>query len=108
MAIEMMNTRIETLESFVAGDPDDSFSRYALALEFVKAGREEDATLHFKEVLARDSTYLAAYYQLGGLLAKSGHVDEARDVYRRGLEAATGAADQRTRSEIQEALEALD
>ena len=104
----MMNTRIETLESFVAEDPSDSFSRYALALEFVKAGRDEDAALHFKEVLKRDAAYIAAYYQLGGLLAKSGHIDEARDVYRRGLEAATGAADQRTRSEIQEALDALD
>ena len=104
----MTNTRIETLESFVAEDPSDSFSRYALALEFVKAGRDEDAALHFKEVLKRDSTYVAAYYQLGGLLAKSGHVDEARDVYRRGLDAATAAADQRTRSEIQEALDALD
>ena len=103
-----MNTRIETLESFVAGDPDDSFSRYALALEFVKAGRNEDAALHFKEVLKRDAAYVAAYYQLGGLLAKSGHVDEARDVYRRGLDVATAAADQRTRSEIQEALDALD
>ncbi len=103
-----MNTRIETLESFVTVDPNDSFSRYALALELVKAGRGDDAMLHFKEVLARDSAYVAAYYQLGGLLAKSGHVDEARDVYRRGLDAATAAADQRTRSEIQEALDALD
>ena len=80
------------MKSFVAADPNDSFSRYALALELVKAGRDEDAALHFKEVLARDSTYVAAYYQLGGLLAKSGHVDEARDVYRRGLDAATAAA----------------
>ena len=103
-----MNTRIETLESFVTVDPNDSFSRYALALELVKAGRGDDAMLHFKEVLARDSAYVAAYYQLGGLLAKSGHVDEARDVYRRGLDAATAAADQRARSEIQEALDALD
>ena len=103
-----MSTRIETLESFVAGDPGDSFSRYALALEFVKTGRDEDAVLHFKEVLARDSAYVAAYYQLGGLLAESRHVDEARNVYRRGLDAATAAADRRTRNEIQEALDALD
>jgi thioredoxin-like negative regulator of GroEL len=103
-----MNSRIETLESFVAEDPGDSFSRYALALELVKASRDEDAALHFKEVIARDSTYVAAYYQLGGLLAKSGQTEEARGIYRRGLDAATAAGDQRTRSEIQEALDALN
>ncbi|HSB08326.1 MAG TPA: tetratricopeptide repeat protein [Blastocatellia bacterium] len=103
-----MKTRIETLEEFVAKDPSDAFSRYALALELAKAGREDDALVEFKEVIARDSAYVAAYYQLGRLLAKAGAADEARDVYRRGLAAAGAAGDQRTRSELQEALDALD
>lgn len=102
-----MNTRIETLEGFVAQDPGDVFSRYALALELSKAGRDEEAALHFKEVIARDSTYVAAYYQLGRLLAKTGSVEDAREVYSRGLMAAEAAGDQRTRSELQEALDSL-
>jgi cytochrome c-type biogenesis protein CcmH/NrfG len=103
-----MKTRREMLEEFVAQDPDDSFSRYALALELEKEGNSQGAVPQLQEVLARDPGYVAAYYQLGRLLAKTGILDEARDVYRRGLVAATAANDQRARSEIQEALETLE
>ncbi len=96
------------LEEFVAQDPGDSFSRYALALELEKEGGEQQAVGQLQEVITRDSSYVAAYYQLGRLLAQTGFPDEARDVYRRGLVVATAANDQRARSEIQEALEMLE
>jgi len=44
----------------------------------------------------------------GKVLARTGHDVEARDVYRKGLVAAIAANDQRTRAEIQEALDALN
>lgn len=103
-----MTSRKEALEEFVAVDPNDSFSRYALALELEKEGKEVDAVVQFGEVIARDPGYVAAYYHLGKVLARTGRNDEARDVYHKGLVAATTANDQRTRSEIQEALDALD
>ena len=96
------------LEEFVAQDPNDSFSRYALALEFEKESRVEDALPQLREVIARDPSYVAAYYQLGKLLAQVGQIEEARDVYRRGLGAAMASGDQRARSEMQEALDNLD
>ena len=103
-----MNSRREALEEFVAIDPNDSFSRYALALELEKSGEETDAVLHFREVISRDPGYVAAYYHLGKVLARTGHADEAREVYRKGLEVSVAANDQRTSTEIQEALDALD
>jgi thioredoxin-like negative regulator of GroEL len=103
-----MKTRRDMLEEFVAQDPDDSFSRYALALEFEKEGRVEDALPQLREVIARDPSYVAAYYQLGKLLAQVGQIEEARDVYRRGLDPAIASEDQRARSEMQEALDNLD
>lgn len=103
-----MKTRREMLEEFVAQDPDESFSRYALALELEKEGREQEAVPQLREVIARDPSYVAAYYHLGRLLAQTRLPDEARDVYRRGLDAATAAKDQRARSEMQEALDTLD
>lgn len=102
-----MNTRREKLEEFVAADPSDSFSRYALALELEKEGEDGDAVLQLREVIARDPGYVAAYYHLGRVLARTGHADEARDAYGKGLAAATAANDQRTSTEIQEALDAL-
>lgn len=103
-----MKSRKEALEEFVAMDPNDSFSRYALALELEKNGEEADAVLHFREVISRDPGYVAAYYHLGRVLARTGHGDEAREIYRKGLEAAVAANDQRTSTEIREALDALD
>ena len=103
-----MKTRRQMLEEFVAQDPDDSFSRYALALELEKEGRELEAIPQFQELIARDPNYVAAYYHLGRVLARLGQIEDARTIYRIGLDAASAANDQKTRSEIQEALDMLD
>jgi thioredoxin-like negative regulator of GroEL len=103
-----MKTRREMLEDFIAQDPNDAFSRYVLALELEKEGRDLEAIPQLQEVIARDPSYVAAYYHLGRMLARRGQVEDARAIYRRGLDAATASNDQRTRGEIQEALEMLD
>lgn len=103
-----MKTRREMLEEFLAADPNDSFSRYALALELEKEERTTEAIAQLQEVLARDTNYVAAYYHLGRMLARAGDTDEALTIYRRGLDVAAKAGDQKTRSEIQEAIEMLE
>ncbi|HEU4386181.1 MAG TPA: tetratricopeptide repeat protein [Blastocatellia bacterium] len=100
-----MKTRREMLEEFLAQDPGDSFSRYALALELDKEGRQDDALKELQAVLERDPNYVAVYYQLGRLLAQAGRTDEAREIYRRGIGVAAAARDQRTREELVSALE---
>jgi tetratricopeptide (TPR) repeat protein len=102
-----MTTRREMLEEFVAADPNDSFSRYALALELEKERRAEEAIAQLEEVIRRDEQYVAAYYHLGRMLAKAGREDDALAIYRRGLDAASKAGDQKTHSEIQQAIELL-
>src|ERR1700730_14301814 len=103
-----MKPRKEALEEFLSRDPNDSFSRYALALELGKEGKEPEAAEQFREVIARDPDYVAAYHQLGRLLGQTGLIEEARDVYRRGLAAAIAADDQRSRGEMQEELQTLE
>lgn len=102
-----MSSRRQKLEEFVAAEPGDSFSRYALALELEKEGDDANAILQFREVIVRDPGYVAAYYHLGKVLARTGHIDEAREVYGRGLTAAAAANDQRTLAEIQDAVNAI-
>jgi Tfp pilus assembly protein PilF len=103
-----MKTRREMLEEFVAHDANDSFSRYALALELEKDGKRQEAVTQLKEVIARDPSYIAAYHQLGRLLAQGGLNEEARAAYQRGIEIATASGERRARSEMQEALEMLE
>jgi tetratricopeptide (TPR) repeat protein len=102
-----MKSRREILEEFLSEDPNDSFSRYALALELEKEGRSADAVVQLREVIERDRSYVGAYYHLGRLLARDDRADEARETLERGLAAARAANDQRALSEIQQALEAL-
>jgi tetratricopeptide (TPR) repeat protein len=102
-----MKTRRELLEEFVAADSNDSFSRYALALELEKERREFEAIAQFQEVIARDPNYVPAYYHLGRVLMRMGQIEDARAVWHRGLDAASASSDAKTRSEIQEALDAL-
>lgn len=103
-----MRTRREMLEEFLEQDPNDSFSRYALALELEKESKTQEAVQQLQEVIARDSSYVAAYYHLGRLLAQIGLIDEARESYRRGLDVAIASGDHRASSEMQEALEMLE
>ncbi|HVF89531.1 MAG TPA: tetratricopeptide repeat protein [Blastocatellia bacterium] len=103
-----MKTRRELLEEFLTADPNDSFSRYALALELEKENRPLEAIEQLQEVIARDANYVAAYYHLGRILGRMGQIEDARAIYHRGLDAAVSTGDQKTRGEIQEALELLD
>ena len=101
-------SRIDTLKEFLKADPDDSFSRYALALEYVKLGQHDDALLEFETVKQNDPDYVATYYQLGQLYKTLGRMHEAEKTLRTGIIAAAKAGDEHTRSELEAALEMLN
>lgn len=92
------------LEQFLADDPSDAFTRFALAQECAKAG-ETDAALGHYEALRRDQpAYVGTYYHLGHLLLDLGRTDEALAAFRDGIAAATTAQDAHARAELQSAL----
>lgn len=100
-------SRIEALQGFLKNDPADSFSRYALALEWAKVERHDDAVRELTEVIARDPDYVAAYYQLGQIQAALGRSGEAAATLRDGIAVASRIKDDHTRSELEAALAAL-
>ena len=50
-------SRIEILKGFLKENAADSFSRYALALEYVKLGQNDDAVREFETVTKNDPGY---------------------------------------------------
>ncbi len=96
--------RLNQLLTFHEEDPNDSFVRFALASEFVKLKRWDDALAAFKELHAHDPSYVGLYYHFGKLLHRMGRSEEARNVYREGIEVATRITDFHARSELQSAL----
>jgi len=99
--------RIEILKGFLADNASDSFSRYALALEYVKLGQHDDGVKEFETVQSNDPGYVATYFQLGQLYQKLGRVHDAEKTFRTGITVATKAGDEHTRSELEGALEGL-
>jgi tetratricopeptide (TPR) repeat protein len=98
------NTRIAALRQLLAENPANSFVRYGLAMEHLKAGALEEAVAEFAALLAADANYSAAYFHGGQTLEKLGRAEDAREFYRRGLE---HTSDAHARAELQAALDLL-
>jgi Tfp pilus assembly protein PilF len=99
--------RIDLLKGFLEENPNDSFSRYALALEYVKLGQVEDARREFETVRDNDPDYLATYYQLGQLFLNMGMHHDAEKTFRTGIHVAVKQRDAHTQSELEAALESM-
>jgi tetratricopeptide (TPR) repeat protein len=99
--------RLEILKGMVAQNPNDSFSRYGLAMEYANSGSLEDAAREFHELIRINPDYSAAYFHGGRTMERMGRIEDARELYQRGLEVTTRNGDLHTRNEIQAALDLL-
>jgi FimV-like protein len=100
--------RIEKLKAFLVVDPYDSFTKHALAMEYIALGEEGIARGLLEEVLERDVDAVGSYYQLGKLLERAGENALALQWYGRGMEAARRAGEKRAYNELRSAYDDLD
>lgn len=100
--------RIEKLLEFMRAADKDSFLQHALALEYIKIGKDEEARKLFNEILLREPTYIGSYYHLGKLLERAGDTAKAIRVYERGMEEAGRAGDNHSYNELRGVLEDLE
>ncbi len=103
----MEQTRLDFLQASLKKNPDDTFARYALAMEFCNTGQAETAWEHFEYLLTRHPDYSATYYQAGMLLWKQGRREEARKVFSEGVEVTRRQGKSHAQSELERALEEL-
>lgn len=99
--------RRETLQAMLAQDPQNTFARYGLAMEYANSGDLELALQEYRALLEGNPNYAAAYFHGGQALEKLGRVEEARELYEKGIEVTGRTGDQHTRSELQAAVELL-
>ena len=102
------NNRITLLLQFVDENPDDAFTKYLLALEYIKEGDDTTARSWLENVFNDHSDYLPNYYHYGRLLERTGDKDTAARIYRQGMSLARNQKDVHTYSELQGALEQLE
>jgi len=100
--------KIKQLVSYIKRNPNDSFSKFALALEFLKMDKTDKARILFENIRDKDPDYIGVYYHLGNLYATTGAPEKARSTFKTGIEKARKANESHAASELQEALFSLE
>jgi len=103
----MKSPRHLQLEAFLAEDPDDPFTHYALALEMLKDDVQEGLS-KMEWLLEHHPGYLATYYQLGKLYEAAGRTNEAIETYRNGMLLATLQQNKHAFGELKGAVDELE
>ena len=95
-----LSPMISALEKLLGTARDGALLRYSLGLEYEKAGDAARAAQYLYDAVERDARYSAAWKALGRVLAGAGRADEAREAYRRGIEAAREKGDRQAEKEM--------
>jgi Tfp pilus assembly protein PilF len=107
MSQPQKKSRRQLLEEFVAAKPTDAFARYGLAMECSNTGDAAAADENFKALMTSHPDYVAAYFQYGQFLGKSGRTSEARAALTAGIAVAQRTGDDHARAEMEAALAEL-
>jgi predicted Zn-dependent protease len=99
--------RIAMLNEILEQNPDDTFARYGLAMEFSKIGDVQRALEEFKKLLCAHPDYTAGYFMAAQTLAKCGRTDEAIKMLSDGVVSASRTGNTHAQSEMEAMLSEL-
>lgn len=100
-------SRLDQLRKMLAGDPEDPFLNFALAMEYSKSAQQDEALAQFNRVIELDRKYVPAYFQKANLLVASNKHAEAKAVFVEALAVADETGDKHAAAEIRDALALL-
>ena len=100
-------SRINKILEFLQANPNDNFLQHALALEYIKEGKDDAAKALFLNILTQSPDYIGSYYHLAKLLERNNDSQSAIEWYEKGMKAAKQAGDNHSYNELQAAYEDL-
>ena len=103
----IVNKRLEGLLEFYKKDPSDPFVLYGLALEYMSDNQLLKAAEFFNKLLDQNPGYVAGYLQFAQLKEKEDKIEEAKELYRKGIEAAGKTGDKKSAKEMEDFLDDL-
>lgn len=104
----MADGRIAALERMLERNPQDSRVRFGLALEYLNADRVDDGVRELRAYLEASDDEGNGWGRLGAVLRDQGRGDEAREAYRRGVDAATRHGHPTMAEEFEDILNSWD
>ncbi len=102
------NSRINQLLAFLEQDDKDSFTRFALAMEYLKVKEVEKARNLFEYLINNDPEYVGTYYHAGKLYEELNLLDLAIQTYSKGITISRNLNELHTANELQQALDDLN
>ena len=102
-----MIDRLNSLLELHKKDPMDSFVTYGIALEYISARDYHRADEYLSVLLKNDPKYVPAYMQYAMLKEKMDEVEEAKNIYKKGIIVAKELNDIKAVREMEEFLNDL-
>jgi len=100
-------SRAAALKEILAANPDDSFARYALGMEYSGAGETDAALDEFQRLITANPDYTNAYFMSAQALARAERNEEAKAMLQQGIECARRTRNQHALSEMEAMLDEL-
>ena len=101
-------SRREQIESMLAESPQDTFLRYALAMELENENEHEKSLELHRGLMAETTPYVPSFFMSGQQLANLDRVAEAIQILEQGIREAESQNDQHAASEMREFLGSLE
>lgn len=102
------SSNIRSLAKRLRRNPNDSFSKFALALELLKIGKRKSAIILFEDIVDNDPNYTGVYYHLGEQYILDGENKKALNIYKSGIKIASSLNDEHAKTELSTALLTLE
>lgn len=97
-------TRRAQLEAMLADSPQDTFLRYALAMELDSEEEHEKSLEIHRNLMNDDPPYVPSFFMSGQQLSKLDRTDEACEILKQGIEQARQQGDAHAAAEMTEFL----
>lgn len=100
----MNQERVKKLLEFLKNEPNDPFTVYALATEYLDE-QPAQAQIYFEQLLKQHPDYLATYYHAAQLYADLGMIAAAAATYKAGIALAEKQQSAKTLQELKNAYQ---
>jgi hypothetical protein len=105
LSVEIPMTRLQKILAMLETEPNDTFLRYTLAMEYRKAGETQQSIDLLKELAYHaNPRYVPAFFMAAQQLVELDQLEEARRFLRDGIEEARTQNDHHAAAEMSELL----